>query len=159
MKRCRIEENRYDNVWARLVARLLFVLIRITELAISLMGQRIYMGTMEETDVEGTDMEETVGTSSTPRTEQGLQPVAKDDLQEQPGDSGITLHHPGESNSTVCLRREEPHQLPTFDTIPKHSAGTHRTPRTATARINRTRKSATRPPNGAPMPSSQWRSV
>ena len=45
MKRSRIEENKYDSVWARLVARMLFVILRLTELAPSLMmGERIYMG-------------------------------------------------------------------------------------------------------------------
>ena len=98
------------------------------------------------------------GTSTNPRTKQGLQPVAKDDLlrEEQPGDSGIPVHHPSESNSTVCLRREEPNQLPPIDTLPKHSRRSRRTPRTARtspvrSRISRVRKSAIMlgPPNGA----------
>lgn len=58
MKRSRIEENKYDSIWARLVARMLFVILRLTELALSLMGERIYMGTMDDTDVEVTDMED-----------------------------------------------------------------------------------------------------
>ena len=59
MKRSRIEENRYDHVWARLVAKILYVVMRLTELAVSLMGQRIYVGTMdEETETEVNDMED-----------------------------------------------------------------------------------------------------
>ena len=45
--RSRIEENQYTNVWIRLVMKLLFVTIRLTELSI-----RLVMGEKQMTDVE-----------------------------------------------------------------------------------------------------------
>ena len=47
MKRSRIEESQYMNVWVRMVMKLLFVMIRLTELSI-----RLVMGEKQMTDVE-----------------------------------------------------------------------------------------------------------
>lgn len=59
MKRSRVEESRYVSIWARLVTKLLFVMIRLSELALNLLGERRHSGTLEEEEYEvETDPEE-----------------------------------------------------------------------------------------------------
>ena len=50
MKRSRVEESRYVSIWARLVTKLLFAMIRLSELALDLLGERRKKSPIEEED-------------------------------------------------------------------------------------------------------------
>lgn len=83
MKRSRVKESRYVSIWARLVTKLLFVMIQLSELALDLLGERRKSGTLEEEAYEVETDPEDAGWETIQAEKQSLHPVAHADRESQ----------------------------------------------------------------------------
>lgn len=145
MKRSRVEESRYVSIWARLVTKLIFVMIRLSELALDLLGERRKKSPIEEEDSDVETDPEDAEWESVPNRGRNKVFTLWTTPAEEGSPSIRTMHSPSQVQQTPVTTSEEMHSIsyrpsPGSPTTPSILQEPTPTPKTRPIPKNKNRK-------------------